>query len=655
VDGRLEVKVLGPFEVCRDGAPVELPRGRSRALLALLALSAGRPVPVQRLVDELWGPSPPATVVTALHGLVSGLRRRLDPGWGEGREPQLLITRSAGYLLDLPADHVDAYRFRAMVDGAAAASVDERVVLLRGALALWRGVALTDVEVAGAAAGEAAALEELRLGAYEACLDAELALGRHHDISVELEALVREHPYRERLAGQLMVAQYRCGRQVDALEVWQRTRTTLVEQLGVEPGPGLRSLHAAILSHDPAIDLGGGRPPAEASEPAERDLSVRAGELLAAAGSQVYDRHYDAGIAERLFSEAEQLLGAGHPQHDLVDDRLVEIDLMRGRHGRAHERLTRSLLEARRDGDSRRASHLRLERARIQLITGPDPIPMDELGAIAATARVQAQRDGDLALVSQACYLLGLIELRRAQPRRMEAVAREGLVAAERSRSPRERLASRWWLALALAEGPTPVDQALAECLELSELGGHQHPGVLVEIARLHARRGEYASARDHIARARRFLAHRPEVRRPVMFVAQRAGEVELAAGDHARAEHHLREALALADGFAEADQQAQLAAELAEVLSRRGEMSEAVELVRRSRRCAPMESIPAQVLWRSSMATIRAALQDHAAAWALLDEAAALVPEDAHLLASRMRNRRADLPRRNEPPEKPA
>jgi tetratricopeptide (TPR) repeat protein len=362
------------------------------------------------------------------------------------------------------------------------------------------------------------------------------------------------------------------------------------------------------------------------------------------AGSRVYDRHSDAGMAQELFSQAELLLPAGHPQHDLVDDRLTETSLMFGRHHDADNRLKSALIESRRTGDRRRTSHLHLERARIQLITGPDPIPMDELGSIATVALAEARSGNDDTLASQACYALGLIELRRARPRRMEEVARDGLAAAERSGSLRERLAARWWLALALVEGPTVVDDAMTQCMELAELDRTPHPGVLVEVARLHARRGDHDQARDNIERAELFLAQRPELRRPSMFVAQRAGEVEISAGDAARAEHHLRKALALADQFGEADQQAQLAAKLAEVLCQRGNVSEAAGLARKSRRAAPTESIPAQALWRSAEAAIQSASQSHAAARPLLSEAIALVPEDARRLAAHLQSRWAQL-----------
>jgi DNA-binding SARP family transcriptional activator len=644
VDG-FEVGVLGPLEVRRAGASIELPRGRSRALLALLALDAGRTVSTERLVDELWGASPPATVVTALHGLVSGLRKHIEPDRAAGESARLLFTRPPGYLLDIPPERVDAHRFSALVRRAATVPTDERAALLREALSLWRGPALADVVIAGPAIAEATALEELRLAAYEECIDADLALGRHRYLIGEIEALTAEHPFRERLHGQLMLAHYRSGRQTDALGVWRRTRTTLVEQVGVEPGPGLRRLHRAILEQDPVLDLTTADPTGNASDESAREIAARAGELLAAAGSRVYDRHYDAVTAEELFSRAELLLPRDHPRRDDVVDRIPEIYLILGRHGDADARLKRSLVEARHRGDTLRESHLRLERSRIQLIIGPDPISMEEIEAVGTQACKYAREAGDDALVSQACYVLGLIELRRGRVRRMEELARRGLVAAERSGSPRERLASRWWLALALVEGPTPTDDAIAECEELAELGTAQHFGVLTELARLHVTRGAHDIARDHIARAERDLQRRPGMLRPTMFVGQRAAEVEIAAGDPEGAEPHLRAALALADKLGEDDQRAQLAAKLARVLSERGHTREAAELAHRSRRTAPSESATAQVLWRVAMAAVRSASADHVAARELLEEASALIPDELELLAAALETQLAGLP----------
>lgn len=641
-DARLEVRILGPTEVLRGGVPVELPRGRSRGLLALLALEAARTVSTERLIRELWGSSPPATVVTVLHGLVSGLRRCIEPGRAPDAPPELLRTRPPGYTLDIAPDRVDVHRFRALVGRARAAPPAERAGFLRTALRCWRGPALADAELLGTTSGEATALEELRLAAHEDLFDAELSLGRHRDIAAEIELLVAAHPLRERLYGQLMLAHYRAGRQSDALAVWHRARATLVEDVGVEPGPGLRRLHQAVLQHDPALELGADRPDGAAAGPSGRQLAARAGELLAAAGSRVFDRHWDAATAEELFSQAEALLPHDHPRRLDVTDRIPETYLMLGRHRDADARLTRSLAEAREQGDVRRESFLRLERARIQLIVGPDPLPLADIAATAAAALARAEEADEAAAISAASYVLTLVDLRLGRIGRMEEMARRGSAAAERSGAVRERLASRWMLALALAEGPTPIEDAVAECRQLAELGTSQHAGVLSELARLHALHGDDGSARRHVTLARRQLERRPGMRRPAMFISQRSAEVELLAGRPDRAEPYLRTALSIADDLGEADQRAQLAAQLAVVVASRGRSDEARELAHASQSAAPRRSLAAQVLWRAAMAAAEtSAGRASADARGLLDEATRLVPAEMRMLAAELRSLR--------------
>lgn len=636
MDGRVDVSLLGPTEVCdAHGGPIELPRGRSRALLALLALSPRRVVSTDRLIAELWGTSPPATVVTALHGLVSVLRKHIEPTPTRGEPPVLLLTRAPGYLLDVAPDQIDVHRFRRMVRDARRAGVEERIELLRAALSVWRGPALADVEFAGSASSEALALEELRLVAHEDLVDAQLRLGRHRDLIGELGTLISAHPLRERLYAQLMLAHYRSGSQGDALEVWRRARAVLVEELGVEPGPGLRRLHRAVLEQDPALELVAPEVSPRPADGAAQDEAARAGKLLAAAGARVFDHHYDAATAEELFSCAVGLLPADHPRRQDVADRIPGLHLMLGRPDDADASLQRSLIEARRQGDARRESYLRLERARFQLIAGPDPIPMAEIEDVARRALAIAEEAGDDSVVSQVCYVLGLMDWRRGRIRTMERWSRRGVATAERSGSQRERLASRWILALALVEGPTPVDDALAECKELAELGVDPHLGVLTEVARLHALRGEHEVAAHVIQRARDELGRRPGMRRPAMFVAQRAAEVLLLAGEPWGAEPHLRTALALADGLGEAEQRAQLAAKLALVLVGRGGLDEAAELAHRSRHTAPAESVRAQVLWRAAMAAVRSALGAEVEGRRLAGEASSLVHGEMILLAA--------------------
>lgn len=645
-DRPLEVLLLGPLEVRLDGKPVALPGGRARALLAVLALGAGHAVAVDHLIDLLWGPVPPPTATTALQGLVSGLRKRLEPGErmptgassARRAPPQLLLTRHPGYLLAVAPEQVDAHRFRSLVRSATVAAAESRSDLLHEALSLWRGDPLEDVELVGGRLAEAAALEELRLGALEERIDADLAQGRHGALAPEIQALVTEHPYRERLRAQLMLVHYRCGRQRAALEVWHDTRATLVEQVGVEPGPGLRTLHRAVLEHDPALDLAGGSSWKDDTSDHAREQTARAGELLAAAGARVFERHYDAETAAELFAGAELLLPRNHPQHDEVADRVPETYLMLGRHGDADAWLSRALVLNRARGDARREVHLQLERARIQLIRGPDPIPLVELEVVADEALARAGADGDDDLMSQACYVLGLIALRRGDPVRMEELARRAVAAADRSRSPRERLASRWWLALALAEGPTAPERSVVDCEQLVDMGDGPHLGVLTELARLHAVRGALPDAEACMARAEDQVARRPGMLRPAMFVALRRAQVDLLTGHPERSVPHLRRALAAADGLGELEPRTEAAARLARVLAGRGHGPEAAELAHLSCRTAPRESVTSQVLWRVAMAAVRSADGDGEAAERLHDEAVGLVPEEMTLLARDVR-----------------
>ncbi|MET0761655.1 MAG: BTAD domain-containing putative transcriptional regulator, partial [Thermoleophilaceae bacterium] len=252
--------LLGPLEVLDDDSrQLSIGAGRQRALLALLLLRANEPVASDRLIEELWGESPPATAHKMLHNQVSALRRALGQN---GR----LETLGSAYRLKVQRGELDVARFEELADegrGQVAGDPAAAVETLRKALALWRGPALSDVAYEPFAQGEIARLEEERWAAFEARTEAELALGRHAELVGQLEAAVAEQPLRERLHGQLMLALYRCGRQAEALEAFKRARTTLVEQIGVEPGADLRKLQEAILAQDPALDaVPQGLPPA---------------------------------------------------------------------------------------------------------------------------------------------------------------------------------------------------------------------------------------------------------------------------------------------------------------------------------------------------------------------------------------------------------
>jgi len=247
---RLEVRLLGPIEVERDGEPAGLGGPKPRVLLALLALEPGRVVSVDRLVEALWPGGPPETAAHAVQVYVSQLRKALGPA---------IATRAPGYELELDPDRVDVGRFsrlgqegRVALEGGDAAAAEGA---FREALALWRGPALADFLYEPFAQTEIARLEELRTVTLEERIEADLALGRHAELVSELEALVAAQPLRERPRAQLMLALYRSGRQADALAAYRTARQTLVEELGIDPGPELRELEAAILRQDESLLL----------------------------------------------------------------------------------------------------------------------------------------------------------------------------------------------------------------------------------------------------------------------------------------------------------------------------------------------------------------------------------------------------------------
>ena len=247
----MELRVLGPLEIVDDGRAVALGSGRHVLLLHCLLLQRGEVVSRDRLIDAIWGERPPATVANALQVQVHSLRKRLGQ--------QRILTEGGGYRFVVEPGELDLDRFeRLLARGRgelASGEAEAAVATLREALGLWRGPALADVAYEPFAQVEIARLEELRLVAVEERIEGELALGRHHDLVPELEALVAAHPVRERLCGQLMLALYRSGRQADALKVFRLARRAMREALGLEPGPTLRELQLAILRQDAVLRI----------------------------------------------------------------------------------------------------------------------------------------------------------------------------------------------------------------------------------------------------------------------------------------------------------------------------------------------------------------------------------------------------------------
>ena len=255
----MDFRILGPLEVFDGDRPVALGGARQRALLGMLLLHANEVVSSDRLVDELWAGDAGGDAGKALQVAVSRLRKALEPERRAGEESGLLVTRAPGYELRIGEGQLDLHRFDAIAaegrSALAAGDAEAASARLVEALALWRGGPLADLAYESFCQSEIARLEEARMSALEARIDADHERGLGSELVAELQGLVARYPLRERLRGQLMLALYRSGRQADALDAFADARRTLVEELGIEPSRELRELHQAILRQEPELDL----------------------------------------------------------------------------------------------------------------------------------------------------------------------------------------------------------------------------------------------------------------------------------------------------------------------------------------------------------------------------------------------------------------
>ena len=279
-DKKMDFRILGSFEVRSGGRLVGLGGEKPRALLAILVLHRNQVVSADRLIDELWGESPPETALRTLQAYVSRLRKALGPnGASPSEDPEsasvanggVLLTRGRGYVLEVAPGELDLERFRELAehgrDALAGGNPEEAATVLSEALGIWRGPPLADFAYEPFAQAAIAQLEELQLAALEDRVEADLALGQARELVGELRDLIARHPLRERLRGQLMLALYRSGRQAEALEAYREFRHNLSEELGLEPGPALQQLELAILARDPAIDLAAGSDRSRSASP----------------------------------------------------------------------------------------------------------------------------------------------------------------------------------------------------------------------------------------------------------------------------------------------------------------------------------------------------------------------------------------------------
>jgi DNA-binding SARP family transcriptional activator/ABC-type glycerol-3-phosphate transport system substrate-binding protein len=296
----MEYRVLGPFDVRRGGERLALGSFKQRSLLALLLIQANEVVSTDRVIDELWGGDAATERQNALWVHVSKLRSTLEPGREQRSEGTLLLTRPQGYVLQVAPDELDAWRFRQLIDeGRGLLDVDPAAasIAIAEALALWRGHPYEDFTYEAFAQAEISRLEEWRLEAVELRVDADLRRGLASELVAELEGLVRQHPFREGLTAQLMVALYRSGRQAEALRAYARLRSQLSEEVGLEPSASLKRLEEQILVADPSVG------PSVPAVSRQAGLAVRGYELreeLGAGGLGVTYRAYQPAVGREV-------------------------------------------------------------------------------------------------------------------------------------------------------------------------------------------------------------------------------------------------------------------------------------------------------------------------------------------------------------------
>jgi DNA-binding SARP family transcriptional activator len=382
-----EFRLLGPLEVLVDGKPLRIAALKPRALLALLLLNRNRVVPTERLVDELWGEEAPARATKTLQVYVSQLRKALGP--------ERLVTRPPGYELRVNEGELDVDRFEALAARARAATdPKEAAAGFREALELWRGPALREFRSAPFVEIAAARLDDLRLLAVEDRIQAELDAGAAAEVVPELEELVAAEPLRERPRELLMLALYRSGRQADALDLYRRTRQLFVNELGIDPGPGLRELEQAVLRQDSDLRVPERRrraaPPGE--PPARRRrwpvlvaiplvfAAMAVAALILDGGGNEVPQRGDSDLRPFVF-KLENFLAQSHDGREQVGRAVA---------GAVDCRLSPAIAEARLDSVQRNRQSILQQLAALSVPAGEAPLRASDLLQKAIAASIAA-------------------------------------------------------------------------------------------------------------------------------------------------------------------------------------------------------------------------------------------------------------------------
>lgn len=456
-------------------------------------------------------------------------------------------------------------------------------------------------------------------------------LSRHLQTVERLRFVERTTPTDFRFAHALVHrAAYRSTTRLDRARLHERFANWL-ETESTEPQPDLHE----IAGHHLEQAVVQRRAIGEADDRVAA-LARRAGEHLTTAGERAFGR-FDVTAADNLLTRARSLLAPDHPERRRVTGLLAQAAQVLGRHRKADVLLADLLEAVRADGDAARQRSIRLERARIQIYTSREPVPLDTIRRHAEEAARSFADAGDEGEAAKAWFVLGYVHWRQGRVTAMEDAMSRSLAHADRSGQIREQLAARWILARALLLGPAPVGDCIARCRELADLDRGEHPGVLSDLAMANAMVGGFDEARELNERARTICIERLRVRRPLMFIAHSSAVVEMLAEQHAAAEPHLRGALDLALDMEEWDEAAQVAARLSTVLRALGRPEEAATHASQSANLAPADGVEAGARSRAAHARTLAEDGDLQRAESLARDAVRLVPDE-------MLNLRADV-----------